>query len=140
MSKALVISEDAAMTGQIRNKLAHAGWVTESATMISMMAQGHTLVSNKSCSILVVDNGFNRYGNLVNEMRPVIRDYSLHAPLYLIFKGEYDRIFDTWTTYAKRTFQSVLHPQNTALAISKIIRMETSAVPRSFYYSPMDVM
>lgn len=140
MPKALVISEDSAMTGQIRNKLAHAGWVAESATMISMMAQGHTLVSNKSCSIVIVDNGFNRYGNLVNEMRPAIRDFSHHAPLYLIFKGEYDRIFDTWATYAKRTFQSTLNPQRAAMAIAEIIRLESNTVPRESYYSPMDAI
>lgn len=138
MSIALVISESIELTNHINAYFKCAGWVTESATMISMMAQGSTLVSNKSCSILVVDNGFTRYSSLVHQMRPIIRDYSRHAPLYLIFKEEYDRIFDTWVAYAKRTFQSALHPQRAALAISEIIRLETSAVPRESYYSPMD--
>lgn len=140
MSNALVISEDLEFTDQINYNFERMGWTTENATLISMLAQGSTLVNNKSCSILVIDNEFGRYCSLINEMRPIIREYSRHAPLYLILKGEYDRIFETWVTYAKRTFQSVVHPQTAAMAISEIIRLETSAVPRESYYSPMDAI
>lgn len=138
MSNVLLISEDFVLTNQIRSSFDSMGWASENVTLISMMGQGSELMKDKSCGILVVDAGFNRYSNLVLEMSVVIRYCSMHAPLYLIFKGEYDRIFDAWAKHAKRTFQSAVHPLRATQAIEEIIRLETSAVPREAYYSPMD--
>lgn len=138
MSNVLLISDDFVLTNQIRSSFDSAGWTSENITLISMMGQGSELMKDKSCGILVVDTGFNRYGSLVVEMSAVIRNCSKHAPLYLIFKGEYDRIFDAWAKYAKRTFQSAIPPLRTTQAIEEIIRLETSSVPREAYYSPMD--
>jgi hypothetical protein len=138
MSNVLLISEDFFLTHQIHSSFDNVGWSAENVTLISMMAQGSELMHDKSCSIMVVDEGFNRYGGLVVEMSAVIRNCSMHAPLYLIFKGEYNQIFDTWTKYAKRTFQSAIHPLMATEAIAEIIRLETRSVPREAYYSPMD--
>jgi len=138
MSNVLLISEDFVLTNQIRSSFDSMGWASENITLISMMGQGSELMKDKSCGILVVDAGLNRYGSLIVEMSAVIRNCSMHAPLYLIFKGEYDRIFDAWAKYAKRTFQSAIHPLRAIQAIEEIIRLETSSVPREAYYSPMD--
>lgn len=138
MSNVLLISEDFVLTNQIRSSFDSEGWATETVTLISMMGKGSELMKDKSCGILVVDSGFNRYGGLIVEMSAVIRNCSMHAPLYLMFKGEYDRIFDAWAKHAKRTFQSAVHPLRATQAIEEIIRLETSTVPREAYYSPMD--
>jgi hypothetical protein len=138
MSNVLLISEDFVLTNQIRSSFDSEGWATETVTLISMMGKGSELMKDKSCGILVVDSGFNRYSSLVLEMSAVIRNCSIHAPLYLIFKGEYDRIFDAWAKYAKRTFQSAVHPLRATQAIEEIIRLQTSTIPREAYYSPMD--
>lgn len=138
MSKVLLISEDFDLTNQMRSTLEDVGFDTENVTLISMMAQGGQLMNNKSCSILVVDTGFSRHDSLITEMTAVIRSFSIKAPLYLVFKGDYDRIFDIWTKYAKRTFQLAIHPQKTKQVMKEIIRLETSAVSRQAYYSPMD--
>lgn len=138
MSNVLLISEDFVLSNQISSSFDSAGWTTENVTLISMMGKGSVLMKDKSCDILVVDSSFNRYGSLIVEMSAVIRNCSLHAPLYLIFKGEYDRIYDAWAKHAKRTFQSAVHPLRATQAIKEIIRLETSTVPREAYYSPMD--
>jgi hypothetical protein len=138
MSNLLLISEDFVLTDQISSSFENVGWASQNVTMISMMGQGSELMHDKSCSILVVDAGFYRYGGLVVQMSAVIRNCSLHAPFYLIFKGEYDRIFDVWAKHAKRTFQSAIQPFKATQAISEIIRLETSSVAREAYYSPMD--
>ncbi|HEY9268303.1 MAG TPA: hypothetical protein VIO39_02480 [Methylotenera sp.] len=138
MSNVLLISEDFVLTNQILSSFDSMGWVAENVTLISMIGQGSELMKDKSCGILVVDAGFSRYSSLVLEMSAVIRNCSMHAPLYLIFKGEYDRIFDAWSKHAKRTFQSAVHPLRATQAIEEIIRLETSSVPRETYYSPMD--
>jgi hypothetical protein len=138
MSKVLLISEDFVLTNQMSASFENVGWASENVTLISMMGQGRQLMNDKSCSILVVDTGLNRHESLIAEMTAVIRSFSIQAPLYLMFKGEYDRIFDIWAKYAKRTFQLAIHPQITTQVIKEIIRLETSAVPRQAYYSPMD--
>jgi hypothetical protein len=138
MSNVLIISEDFELTNQIRSNFEDAGWTSQNVTMISMIGRGSELMKTKSCGILVVDTSFNQYGSLVVEMSAVIRNCSMHAPLYLIFKGEHDPIFDAWAKYAKRTFQSAIHPLRAAQAIEEITRLETSSVPREAYYSPMD--
>jgi hypothetical protein len=138
MSNVLLISEDFVLTNQIRSSFDSVGWASENITLISMIGQGSELMKGKSCGILVVDAGFNRYSSLVLEMSTLIRNCSIHAPLYLIFKGEYDRIFDAWSKYAKRTFQSAIHPLRATQAIEEIIRLQTSAVSREAYCSPMD--
>jgi hypothetical protein len=138
MSNLLLISEDFVLTNQISSSFKGVGWASQNVTMISMMGRGSELMHDKSCSILVVDNGFNQYGSLIAQLSTIVREYSIHAPLYLIFRGEYDRIFDAWAKYAKRTFQSAMQPLRATQAISEIIRLETSAIPRQSYYSPMD--
>lgn len=138
MSNVLLISEDLALTNQMRLSFDSVGWTSENNTLISMMGQGIELMKDKSFGILVVDSGYNRYGSLIVEMSAVIRNCSMHAPLYLIFKGEYDRLYDAWVKHAKRTFQSAIHPLRATQAIEEIIRLETNAVPREAYCFPMD--
>jgi len=138
MSKVLVISEDFVLTNQIKSGFETTGWDIENISLINMIGQGSELMNDKSFSILVVDAGFNRYHSLVMEMSAIIRNYAQQAPLYLIFKSEYDGLFDAWAKYAKRTFQSTIHPLRAAQAIEEIIRLETRSVPREAYYSPMD--
>lgn len=140
MANALIISEDIDLADRINAGFRRAGWNSENTNLISMLAQGSRLVRDKSCSILIIDNEFGRHDSLIKEMRPVIRDYSHQAPFYLILKGGYDRIFEAWVTYAKRTFQFALQPQRAALAIAEIIRLKTASVPRESYHSPMDAI
>ncbi len=138
MTKALIISEDSDLTNQIRSSFENISWTAEDVSLFNIMDQGSDVVQNKSCSILVVDAGFIRYRSLIEEMNAVITNCSRHAPLYMIFKGEYDQVFDNWAKHAKRIFQSTIQPQRAAQAIREIIRLETSAAPRQTYYSPMD--
>jgi len=138
MPNLLLISEDFALTNQISSGFEKVGWNSESVSLIAMIGQGSELIKDTSCSIFVIDAGFHRYTSLVSEMSVIIKESSMNAPLYLMFKGEYDRLFDGWTKHAKRIFQSTMQPLRATQAIAEIIRLETSSVPRDAFYSPMD--
>ena len=138
MSKALIISEDNVLTNQIRSSFEDVKWTAEDVSLVNMVGLGSDLVQNKSCSILVVDAGYMHYKSLIEETSEVFRSCARHAPFYMIFKGEYDQIFDSWGKHAKRIFQSTMQPQRATQAIKEIIRLETSDAPRQTYYSPMD--
>ena len=68
----------------------------------------------------------------------MIRNCSIHTPLYLVFEDDYDPCFASWSQHAKRLFKLAMHDHHLHDAISKIIQLETECVPRTSFCSPMD--
>lgn len=139
MSKALIISNHAALTGQLYSKLSSAGWAIDSTDLKTMLGSDSMNVSKNQCVLLVIDADFlSEFGKYINEMALIVRNYAICAPLYLIFEGKYDPNFSSWLSYTKRLFQSLIQPQKLHQAIEEIIRLESREVPRTAYCSPMD--
>jgi hypothetical protein len=75
--------------------------------------------------LLVVDADFRkRYGSVITEMSAMIRNYSSHTSLYLMFEGDYDASFSSWLPHSKRLFQSIASRDKLENAIHEIIRLE----------------
>lgn len=139
MSKALIISNHAALTSQLNSKLSSAGWAIDTTDLKTMLSSDSMDVGKNQCVLLVIDaNFFNQFGKYVNDMALIVRNYAICAPLYLIFEGNYDPNFSSWLGYTKRLFQSLIQPQKLQQAIEEIIRLESREVPRTAYCSPMD--
>ncbi|MGZ8262304.1 MAG: hypothetical protein ACXW11_10875 [Methylotenera sp.] len=107
-------------------KFAKAGWSNNSISVLSMMGRDSASVRNHQCAVLFVDADFSeRFGNTIDEMGAMIRNCSIHIPLYLVFEGDYDPSFVSWLEYTKRLFKSTTHHRNLRKAIHEIIRLET---------------
>jgi len=139
MSKALIISDNRAMASVIETKFSNAGWSNESVTIHSMMGRGSASVRNHHCIVLVIGTDFRkRFSSIIDEMGAIIRNCSIHTPLYLLFEDDYDPCFASWVQHAKRLFKSATHHDNLRDAIQEVIRLETESVPRTAFCSPMD--
>lgn len=138
-SKALVISDNQAMIKRIEAKFSNAGWLIEASTTHSMMGRGSAVARNHHCIVMVIDDGFRkRFGNIISEMGAVIRNCSIHTPIYLLFEGDYESYFSSWLQCVKRFFELDNHHQSLLDVIQCIVKLEKECVPRSAFFSPMD--
>lgn len=136
-NKALIISDSVATASKIETEFSHAGWSIESASTYLMMRQGSFSARNYHCVLLVIDANFRkRFGSIIVEMGAIIRNYSMHTPLYLMFEDDYYPCFSSWQHYAKRLFKSAMYQQNLWDAIQKIVRLESESVPGTPFILP----
>lgn len=138
-SKALVISDNLTTASKIETEFSNAGWSIENVSTHLMMKQGSFSARNYHCILLVIDADFlKRFGSIIMEMGAIIKNYSLHSPIYLMFEDDYYPNFSSWQHHAKRLFKSAMHQQNLWDAIQKIVRLESEHVPSTAFFSPMD--
>jgi len=138
MSKALIISDELNLTNQLDTSFRNIGWTTEGISLLAMLKRGSEFLLDKCCTILVVDTDLIWFGGLSEEMDAFIKNFARNTSLYLIFKGEYEPIFDNWVKHAKKVFKATIHPQNAQRAIEDIILFETSSVPGTGSRSQMN--
>lgn len=136
---ALVISDNQAMITRIEAKFSNAGWLIKELTTHSMMGRGSIVARNHHCIVMVIDADFRkRFGRILSEMGAVIRNCSIHTPIYLLFEGDYECYFSSWLQYVKRFFELDIHQQSLLDVIQCIVKLEKECVPRSSFFSPMD--
>ncbi len=139
MKKILIISDNLDMVSFIETKLSNAGWLNENISTNSIMARNSTYVRNNHFIVMIVDAHFvKRFGSIVDEMSAMIRNCSMHTPLYLLFEGGYEPCFASWVQHTKRRFKLTMHDHHLRDAISEIIRLESEYVSRTSFCSPMD--
>jgi len=139
MSKVLIISDNPTISDSMKATFSNVGWASDSVNLPSVTQQGDYLVGQNTCVVLVIDKGFlARFSKYVEDIATMIRNCAICAPIYLVFEGDYDPTFASWLEYTKRLFKSITQPQKIQQAIEEIVRLETRAVPRSAYCSPMD--
>jgi hypothetical protein len=93
--------------------------------VLAMLGCTSYLAKQYQFVLLVVDADFRkRYGSVITEMSAMIRNYSSHTSLYLMFEGDYDASFSSWLPHSKRLFQSIASRDKLENAIHEIIRLE----------------
>lgn len=78
--------------------------------------------------LLVIDADFRKhYGSAVAEMNAIIKNYSSHTSLYLLFEDDYEASFSSWLPHSKRIFQIIANQDKLEKAVQEIIRLELDA-------------
>lgn len=96
--------------------------------VLAMLGCASYLARQYQFVLLVVDADFRkRYGSVITEMSAIIRNYSSHTSLYLMFEGDYDSTFSDWLPHSKRLFQSIANQDKLEKAIQEIIQLEINA-------------
>jgi hypothetical protein len=139
MNKALIITDNLIIASAIEANISTAGWANENININSMMRGNSAFVLNHHCIILIIGIDFiRRFGSVIVEMSAMIKNYSIHTPLYLVFEDDYDPCFASWSQHAKRLFKLNNNAHNLHNAISKIIDLETEPVSHKSLSATVD--
>jgi hypothetical protein len=93
--------------------------------VLAMLGCASYLARQYQFVLLVVDADFRkRYGSVITEMSAMVRNYSSHTSLYLMFEGDYDPDFSTWLPHSKRLFQKIANQDKLERAIEEIMQLE----------------
>jgi DNA-binding NarL/FixJ family response regulator len=93
--------------------------------VLAMFGAASYLARQYQFVLLIVDADFRkRYGSAITEMSAIIRNYSSHTSLYLLFEDDYDARFSSWLPHSKRIFQKIANQDKLEKAVQEIIRLE----------------
>ncbi|MFZ3087117.1 MAG: hypothetical protein WA123_03535 [Methylotenera sp.] len=94
--------------------------------VLAMLGCASYLARQYQFVLFVVDADFRkRYGSVITEMSAIIRNYSRHTSLYLLFEDDYDSTFSDWLPHSKRIFQKTANQEKLEKAVQEIIRLES---------------
>jgi hypothetical protein len=138
MNQALIICDDLNLGYLVESQLAAAGWASNSITVTEMILHRLVSVSHYQCVILVVDKEFRaRHGNVVFEIKEVLRNGANKNSIYMLFEGDYDQYFSPLLACTKRLFKSLSKPQSLKASIDELVRLEIEPTPMTAFVSPM---
>ncbi|MBM3351588.1 MAG: hypothetical protein FJY53_07405 [Betaproteobacteria bacterium] len=94
--------------------------------VLAMFGAASYLARQYQFVLLAIDADFRkRYGNAITEMSAIIRNYSSHTSLYLLFEDDYETSFSSWLPHPKRIFQKIANQEKLEQAVQEIIRLES---------------
>lgn len=94
--------------------------------VLAMLGTASYLAKQYQFVLLVVDADFRkRYGSVITEMSAIIKNYSTHTSLYLLFEDDYDASFSCWLPNSKRIFQKTANQNKLMKAVQEIIKLES---------------
>ena len=94
--------------------------------VLAMFGAASYLARKYQFVLLVIDADFRkRYGSAITEMSAIIRNYSGHTSLYLLFEDDYDARFSSWLPHSTRIFQKVANQEKLKNAVQEIIMLES---------------
>jgi|APLak6261680187_1056133.scaffolds.fasta_scaffold00361_8 hypothetical protein len=128
MEDILIVSDStlahSALEAALRNAHFPAGLIALLG-VLAMFGAASYIARQYQFVLLVVDADFRkRYGSAITEMSAIIRNYSSHTSLYLLFEDDYDASFTSWLPHSKRIFQKIANQDKLNIAIQEIIRLE----------------
>lgn len=128
MDDILIVSDSSlahsALEAALRNVHFPAGLIALLG-VLAMFGAASYLARQYQFVLLVIDADFRkRYGSVITEMSALIRNYSSHTSLYLLFENDYDASFSSWLPHSKQIFQSIANQDKLEKAIYEIIRLE----------------
>ena len=124
----LIISESQLVRDRIKTLFSNQDWLAESMSAHLAFGQGTSSIIDYRCVIFVIDSTFRKhFSGLITEMSAMIRNTSVHTPIYLLFENDDEAVFSTWLSHAKKTFKSIINQNNLQEAIQNIICTETRA-------------
>jgi hypothetical protein len=139
MNKALIITDNLIIASAIEAKLSVAGWANENICINSIIRGNSAFVRHHHCVILIFGIDFiKRFGSNIVEMSAMVRNCSIHTPLYLVFQDDYDPCFASWSQHAKWLFKLAKQAHNLHDAVNKIIHLETASLPYNPLCVPVD--
>lgn len=129
MDEILIVSDNAlahsALEAALRNAHFPAGLIALLG-VLAMFGAASYLARQYQFVLLIVDADFRKhYGSVITEMSAIIRNYSSHTSLYLLFEDDYDASFSSWLPHSKRIFQSIANQDKLEKAVQEIIRLES---------------
>jgi len=131
MDNILIVSDSSLAHSALETALRNAHFPVGLIALLGVLAMlGATsyLARQYQFVMLVVDADFHkRYSSVIAEMSAIIRNYSSHTSLYLMFEGDYDSTFSDWLPHSKRLFQSIANQDKLEKAIQEIIQLEINA-------------
>lgn len=96
--------------------------------VLAMFGAASYLARQYQFVLLVIDADFRKhYGSAVAEMSAIIRNYSNHTSLYLLFEDDYEASFSSWLPHSKRMFQKIANQDKLEKAVQEIIQLELEA-------------
>lgn len=138
MHHALIISDQLAMTQNIKTEFNAVGWTNKSISVTTMIKSDRLNTADNECLVLVVDREFRRrFGSLITDISTIIAKASRQTPLYLIFEQDYTPSVDAWLPHSADLFKFAFAAHNLHAAITEINRKHIESVPTSAYCSPM---
>lgn len=131
MEDILIVSDNSlahsALEAALRNAHFPAGLITLLG-VLAMFGAASYLARQYQFVLLVIDADFRKnYGSAVAEMSAIIRNYSSHTSLYLLFEDDYEASFSSWLPHSKRIFQKIANQDKLEKAVQEIIQLELNA-------------
>lgn len=128
MDDILIVSDSSlahsALEAALRNAHFPAGLIALLG-VLAMFGAASYLARQYQFVLLVVDADFRKhYGSAITEMSAIIRNYSSHTSLYLLFEDDYDASFSSWLPHSTRIFQKIANQDKLDKAIQEIIRLD----------------
>jgi len=124
-NRTLVIAENGSVSDHMENLFADRDWLVEGMSTHLMISQGAASVIDYRCVIFVIDQHFRkRFSGLITEMSAVIRNASVHTPVYLLFENDDDTMFSAWLNHVKKTFKLATGQHSLHEAIQSIVSTE----------------
>ncbi len=134
-----IIADNMSISSRLKCAFSSAGLDCESVTFHEMMKQHSASAGQFRCLIVVIDSTFaGRFGGVVEEMRAMIRNRSDKSPIYLIFENDHHSMLASWIKHARQTFEMISNQDRLLAAVREITRLESAAVPRTAFLSPME--
>lgn len=129
MDDILIVSDSSlahsALEAALRNAHFPAGLIALLG-VLAMFGAASYLARQYQFVLLVIDADFRkRYGSAITEMSAIIRNYSSHTSLYLLFEDDYDASFSSWLPHSTRIFQKIANQEKLEKAVQEIIRLES---------------
>lgn len=131
MDDILIVSDSSlghsALEAALRNAHFPAGLIALLG-VLAMFGAASYLARQYQFVLLVIDADFRKnYGSAVAEMSAIIRNYSSHTSLYLLFEDDYEASFSSWLPHSKRIFQKIANQDKLEKAVQEIIQLELNA-------------
>lgn len=129
MDDILIVSDSSlahsALEAALRNAHFPAGLIALLG-VLAMFGAASYLARQYQFVLLVIDADFRKnYGSAIAEMSAIIRNYSSHTSLYLLFEDDYEASFSSWLPHSKRIFQKIANKDKLEKAVQEIIRLES---------------
>lgn len=132
MNKVLIVTDNTTIASAVEAKFSIAGWTNEYISINSIMRGNSAFVRNHHCIILIIGIDFiRRFGSVIVEMSAMVKNCSIHTPLYLVFEDDYDPCFALWSQHAKRLFKLAKQDYQLQNVVCEIIRLESECISRT---------
>lgn len=129
MDEILIVSDSSLAHSTLETALRNAHFPAGLIALLGVLAMfgaASYLARQYQFVLLVIDADFRkRYGSVITEMTSIVRNYSNHTSLYLMFESDYDPVFSHWLPHSKRIFQKIANEEKLEQAIQEIIRLES---------------